>query len=362
MSETPTAPHNDGPESAASRRFRIAGDVVNRATAGLPDDQRSALRWLHSYASERNLSLEEIASQIKKPGGEAYSRDSVYQALTGRRSDQNASLAPLTSAIVRLRKIVEEQGTVQKVDYVHTNLSRRIWKICDAALTFNCVNFVFGESQIGKTKSLEEYARQHNHGQTIYVRMPDSGTLGDFVRWLAKSLRISPQQHNEWHLKERLVSSFDSRMVLIVDEAHQALAYSWGRGGLRTLGFIREIHDRSGCGVVIAATNVMDEMMTEGAYKKMLRQLGLRRLVTYQLPDKPTRKNLDEFADAYGLDPASGEALELQTAVIRDDGLGRWCKILQGASRVAAKSGRKLSWAAVLHAHAAICALEKGES
>lgn len=349
-----------GPQAAAAKRFRIAGDVVNRATKDLDDRERSELRWLHMYGHEQNLSLEELASMIKKPSGQPYSAASVYQALTGRRSAADVSLAPLCEAIAKLRRIVTEQATITRVPYVHTNLSKRVWQVCETARTFQTPCFIFGESQIGKTTSLEEYTRKHNHGGTIYVRMPTRGTLGEFLRWTALALRISPQQKSEWFLKQRIISAFDPRMVLIVDEAHQALLYSWGRGGAATLEFVREIHDRSKCGVVISATLAFDEQMQAGVHSRLLRQLGLRRLTTYRMPHRPTRSNLDQFAEAYGLRPAAGEALELQTAIIRDDGLGRWTKILLGSSRVAAKAGKTMDWPHVLKAHAAIAALEGG--
>lgn len=294
-----------GPEAAAAKKFRIPGDVVNRATKDLDDGERSELRWLHMYGHENNLSLDDLASMIKKPSGQPYSAASLYQALTGRRSAADVSLAPLCEAIGKLRRIVTEQATVTRIPYVHTNLAKRVWQVCETARTFQTPVFIFGESQIGKTTALEEYARKHNHGGTIYVRMPTRGTLGEFLRWTALALRISPQQKSEWFLKQRIISAFDPRMVLIVDEAHQALLFSWGRGGAATLEFVREIHDRSKCGVVIAATLAFDEQMQAGVHSRMLRQLGLRRLTTYRMPHRPTRSNLDDFSGAYGLKPAT---------------------------------------------------------
>ena len=52
----------------------------------------------------------------------------------------------------------------------------------------------------------------------------------------------------------RMFESFDDRMLLIVDEAHQCL-YSKGEArGARTIEFIRELFDARKCGVIICGT------------------------------------------------------------------------------------------------------------
>ena len=95
---------------------------------------------------------------------------------------------------------------------------------------------------------------------------------------------------------------FDSRMLLIIDEAHQCVMRS-GRVsttavGMRTLDYIREIHDTSKCGVLLVGTNVLKEALDTN---KALAQVSLRRLHHLQLPDKPTAANLREFSRALDL-------------------------------------------------------------
>jgi hypothetical protein len=207
---------------------------------------------------------------------------------------------------------------------------------------------------------LEEYARQHNHGQTIYVRVPTGGVLGEFTAWLAMSLRISPQL-KQWQIKDRIINAFDERMLLIVDEAHECFSSHYSDRGVRTLNFCREIHDRKRCGLVIAGTEVLEENVQAGKHRQMLRQLGLRSLAALKLPPKPSAANLVEFARRYNLPPAEGEALTLQTEIIREHGLGKWCSLLMAASRIAAKEKKEMGWSHVIKAHAAILALEAGQ-
>src|SRR5688572_27414234 len=51
--------------SAMNRRMIIPGDVVNRATADLPDNQRSAIRRMHAYAVENNLSNADVGKLLR---------------------------------------------------------------------------------------------------------------------------------------------------------------------------------------------------------------------------------------------------------------------------------------------------------
>jgi hypothetical protein len=354
-----STPHADNKHENATlamqaMRYRIPGDVVNKATSTLADDERSALRWLHSFASERNYSLEEVASLLKQDSGKPYSRDSVYQALTGRRSDSGASLTPFVSAIERLRKIEEARAGANRAPFIETVLSKRIWKICETALNFQRIAFIYGASQIGKSTALEEYQRTHNHGETIYVRMPARGSMGEFTRWLAKSLRIS-QGLKEWQIKERIFAAIDDRMLLIIDQCHECFRSSnYGDRSIGSLLFLMEIFDRCRCGIVLVGTTEFERGVQDSRFAGTLKQLTRRGLPKpLRLPDKPTEDNLAEFAAAYGLPPAEGPALALQADTIRDHDLGIWLTTLQAGQKIATKRKEPMSWKHVISANAA---------
>jgi DNA transposition AAA+ family ATPase len=65
--------------------------------------------------------------------------------------------------------------------------SPRISKVCDETLLCNTIAMVYGESQIGKTASLKEYARRNNQGQTVYPLMPASAGVQSMVRAIAEA-------------------------------------------------------------------------------------------------------------------------------------------------------------------------------
>lgn len=340
----------EGIAAMAMRRFRIAGDAVNRATADLPDHQRSLIRWLHAYASENDLALADVARFIR------YDESTVHRVFHGK---YEGNLANVVKEIEAAKRLYEQRQAGRKLDFVETSLSRRIYRMCDIALEFQRIAYLFGESQIGKTTNLRRFQQARNHGSVVYVRMPTGGTMGFFLAALAEALRISPQQ-KERELRRRIISAFDDRMLLIVDECHQALM------GRRTycnpLEFVRELHDATGCGVVLAGTNVFRSEVEGGTLSALMRQSRRRRVISIQLPDSPTRADLDTFAAAYGLKPATGEAEKLQAQVIREEALGMWLTLLRMATKLATRRDEKLTWEHVLKADAGRRALESGQA
>lgn len=337
-------------QAMAERKFRIAGDVVNKASAELPDDQRSAIRWLHAHASELDLSLADVGKLIR------YDESVVHKVFHGR---YEGNLANVVKEIVAGRALYEERHKGKQLSFIETALARRVWQVCSASLEYQRIGFIFGDTQIGKSIALIKFRDDHNHGSTIYVSMPTGGSLTLFLAALAKALRISPQQ-KEKELIRRIFEAFDDRMLLIVDEAHQCLYSKGETRGARTIEFIRELFDARKCGVVICGTNVFRDEMDTGRFAGILKQAKRRRLVALQLPSIPTGTDLNLFAAAYALAPADGEALALQSEVIRDEGLGFWLTLLRMAAKVCATKKSRMTWAGVIRAHAGLKELEGG--
>jgi DNA transposition AAA+ family ATPase len=338
------------PHAMAS--LRIPGDVVNRATADLADDERSAIRWLHSHAIEKGLSLEEIAAAISRD------KNTLYQVFTGR---HGASKTAICAEIAKYKKLVEAREGIEKLDFIETALTRKIFRLVDSARTYQRCVFVFSDSQVGKTTALKEYTRRNNHGATIYVSVPTGGALGDFMRGLARALRI-PVFTSSRELRERIVSAFDARMVLIVDEVHQCFLRAGTKPQshrhLLVMEFVREIFDSSGCGLVVCGTNTVKSEMEHGFAAGWLTQLSRRRLAALNIRPTPEAADLIAFAAAYGLPPPDEEAAQLQARVIGEEALGVWLTLLRMAAGIAAKKKEKMEWSHVLRAHDARRKLE----
>lgn len=345
--ETPLP--NEAGRTASTRKFNITGDTARRAVVNLPPDQRDAILWLHSYGYDNNFSCEELGSMLKQPDGSKYDKHTVWSVLSGRHGARKDNFC---KAVLALKQLVEDRATITRVGFIETALSRKIFKICEASLIHQRPTLILGESQIGKTENLQEFARRNPNW--LYLRMPTNGAFKDFIARLARARRISPQ-HPE--VKDRIIDSFDSQQGIIVDEMHQTFVRVTANSH-KPLEFLREIWDFAKCGLVLSGTNILDQEILNGVNKRILDQVRLRRLLTLRLPAKPTNADLNTFAAHYGLEPAKAQALHLQSEIIRDDGLGRWLTILQAASRLAEKRKQSLTWDHVIAAHAAILKLE----
>ena len=248
---------------------------------------------------------------------------------------------------------------MERLGFVETGLARRIWKICDSALIYNSVAFIYGDSHIGKTFALQEYARRNNHGQTKYIRMPARSGTQMMMKELAASCALSRDCAFE-KLRERVLRALDGNNLVIVDEIHQTFVSYHSHQLLGCLELLREIHDRTGCGMVLVGTNVFRDELQKGLHKTMLEQLKRRGIFELQLPAVPPRRDLDMVAKAYGLAPATGEAEALQDLIIKTSGLGKFTKYLMAASRMAAKAGQKTSWQHFVTSHDIIRKLSMG--
>lgn len=322
----------------APAKLRIPGDAVNKATADLKDNQRSAIRWLHGYAMQHNLNLPELSKLVR------YDASTLHRVFWGK---YNGNLEAVSKEILRFKQLEEKRQRGRKLDFIETSLSQRIWQSCRWALEFQRLVYIIGETQTGKTTNLKQYALDHNHGETTYMVVPTGGTMNQCLAELATVLRISPR-NKTGELRRRIIDSFDDRMLLIVDEAHQCVLTE---RRLNFLEFVREIHDRTGCGVVISATQDLWDEIEAGRLSNLLRQSKRRRLMTVRLPNKPTTADLNTFAKAYGLKPATGEALKLQTKIIEKEALGMWLTLLRMAASMASTNGTRMTWDHVTEAN-----------
>jgi hypothetical protein len=217
----------------------------------LPDDQRHAVQWAAGFCRDRNLTLEEFGQMLTQPGAQTpYSGDSVYQALTGRRNE--TSLDRFSKSVHTLRKRLEETTSRETVRFIETGMSRAIFAACRAAFLKKRMGFIFGETQIGKSRTINEYARRHNHGETKVFMMPTRPTLTSLLHEFAIRLGISTQNRSE-DLKRRILECFDERTLAIIDECERCVD---GRNaGLDCLDFLRELFERRKCGMVLIGAN-----------------------------------------------------------------------------------------------------------
>lgn len=353
-----------------SKFFRIPADQIAAGCEGLPEEQAAAIKWLGQYCRNNDLGKDQISTLIKQPNGKYYGYDSVYQLLTGGRARRKENIQPICEAIDTLRELEIQREKLVSSGFIHTGLASEIWKRCDRARLRQRIGYIFGDSQIGKTEALKEYQRRNNHGQTLYFECPDGGSKGALLKLIAKQIGISAEISLE-ELSDRIIATVDHTMLIIFDEAHRMLK---NKAGLRALDFIRRLWNQTKCGIILAMTNEGKKALLTGPNAKELQQLWRRRTQPLQLPAVPFESDLELFAAAYHLPPATDEEiaisinvitnsgrttkkthrqspLALQQQVVTEEGLGVWIMILQDASDIASDLGRDITWGAVIKAH-----------
>ncbi|CAN5548138.1 hypothetical protein BH09VER1_BH09VER1_24820 [soil metagenome] len=361
--------------TVASKRFRIAGDIINKALAELPEDNRAAIKWFVGYCRARDLSPSQMSTLLKKETGGFYSWDSIYQLITGRRATMGASIAPYVESIVQFREQIEGVTKLGDSGYIPTRLGEIITTRCLRALKLGRIGFIFGDSQIGKSEELKQYQRTHNHGQTVYVEIPTGGSLSDVLNECALALGIPVTLKNA-DLRRRIIDAADSGMLFIFDECHRSLKQARQAITVPAFEFIRELYNRKRCGIVICMTNEGRGLFFKGPAKKSLEQLWRRRAWVLNLPPAPLLDDRDKYALAYGLTAATEEPvtiramviddqgqtkkqeftdspLRLQNAILEREGLGVWLMLIQNAADTSKARKSPITWGSVLHAFCA---------
>ncbi len=348
----------DGRGSAANSHMTISADKVKQAlTAKLAEkaieqDQADLIWWYYCWCREQEYDLVEAAKELNKDSTTIYR---IFHGTYGAKMDN------ICADIARYKKLVLDRAGHVKMDFVETSIARTIWKACDGALITQTIAMIYGDSQIGKTMALMEHARRNNHGQTKYLRMPASAGVQLFMKELARSCYLSAYRSFDG-MRESVLNTIDDKTLLIIDEVHQSfLSYQKG-SQIKVLEVIREIYDRTQCGMVLCGTNVWRQEMQEGKLAQMLEQLRRRGTIKIQLPARPPKADLDRIAKKFGLAPAEDLALEVIKDMIHTSGLGMYVKYLQNASRMAAREGKKLTWDHFVATHDIIQRLSiKGE-
>ena len=340
-----TPPENQptlGNVGGSQNYIALAGDTVQKtveslvARGALDKDQAELIRWAFAYAKTNNLSL--------AAAGEVFdlSASTVQRLFTGQYgADYSGPVAKLSNA----RRLVEARSSRKDVGFIETSVWRKIDAACTSALNDQMPVFIYGPSQIGKTTCLLEFARRHNHGTSKYVRMPAACTFSFFVQSVARACFIpSSRQTRINDMRERVAHAIDSKNLLIVDEFHQALVTVGAMTATQIMEFIREIYDRTGCGIVLSATNVGERELERGERAGIYDQLRRRGMVKLMLPAKAGMADLRKIAASFDLAPPEGRYLDAVQSMLALSGTGMYIKYLQAAHSLAVRRSQTLSW------------------
>ena len=335
----------------------IGGDRIKSILAELvsvgkyTQSQADLVWWFFCVGRDNSWSARQAAQALGLS-----SPSTVSRLFSG---NYGASVASLCERIERYKRSLDERGNANDMPFVETSISRAVEQACKAAWLSQSVAFIWGESQTGKTYALRHYQATHNHGQTKFIRIPTASTIQLASAEIARACAVSGD--GEWsQIRQRILKAVDSQNLVIVDEAHQVFTTTADKQAKKVLEFLREIHDRTGSGLVLCMTNMGRDCIETSTLAPVFRQLSKRGVVKLQLPDTaPLRDFLDIASSAFSLPPPEGQTLETVKHIRIAGGIGVYCKYLQMARRLADNKEETLAWSHFQAAYDALAALSK---
>jgi hypothetical protein len=364
-------------QERATNAFRVAHSDLDRAVNAATPVQAESLRWFARYIQIRNMNRRQVGGLLQKSDGSNYSTDAIYQTLTGRRGEAGANIEPLIGAIEAFRRTVERP--MPRNGFIETDLFCKMSAYFERARKKRRVGMIFGDMNIGKSACFDELCRRDP--TIIGFRMPTRGHLNRTLQIMAANMAMGSRQ-TVHDLSERIIEAIPDDALIAIDEFDQIFNSVRNVLGLTTADFFRELYDRRRCGIILMMDHygrdaIRPRVSGQKATgdQKRLQRLWRRRIPPLQLPLAPSDGDLTLFAQRAGLDPAPDEIikvdavltdedgnevkvrhsdnpLRLQRAVANKDGLGVWIAVLDDAAEMAAEQRRKISWAAVIKAHA----------
>lgn len=320
-----------------------------KAEGKIDDDGADLIFWFYNYAQDNGLSLTGAGDLIEMSATVAYH---IIHC------DYAAKYDGVIEKIAKAKKHVEEESKKKSIGFVKTWTANRIFEVCDSALYDHMPAFIYGASQSGKTTALLEYQRTHNHGTTKYLRMGSHWSKARTVQELARVCRCYTTHNvSTAGIEHRILDSLTDRNLLIVDEFHECLFTYGAQASLDVIEFLREIFDRTGCGIVFSATPMGRKEFESGKNMVAFDQLRRRGLVTVTIPDVPKVADINKFAKSFELPVPEGETLRVIKDMLRQSGLGKFVKYLQKSYALAMSEKRALTWddfAAVTNGYAAL--------
>ena len=301
----------------------------------IDEEQGELIFWLHGFGQDKKLSDANLSEMMK------VSQAAVSQIMSGKYAAENWT--PMMDRIQALKDVEDEEMKKVDLGFVTTYTAKTIFSACESAMTDGMPAFIFGVSQIGKTTALEEFQRTHNHGRTKYLRLGSRWTKPRLVRELARACKArSLKAKKSWELEETIYGSLNRYNLLIIDEFHLAMETVNEATSREIVEFIREVYDRTRCGLVLSATKVGIQDLEEGRNAMLFDQLRRRGVVKVVLPDVPPLKDINAIAKSFALELQKGDILTKVKQLLKTRGLGVFVKYLQKAHSLA--GSEPLTW------------------
>lgn len=214
--------------------------------------------------------------------------------------------------------------------------------VCAAAFAAREIGMVWGPTQCGKTTALMQCCREN--GEYRIFRFPATAGTGALAEEIAGAFGVAAPGAGFRENRRRIMEAARDTL-LIADEVHEAFAAHGHGAAVRELEFIREIHDRTGCGVVLCGTDAMPRNFSSGHFAAVLRQTLERGLVRKAFGGRPAWRDVTAAAKHHGISETLDEtAARGWQAKLKGMSFGAVCRLLRSAAHMAGKRGRTMCW------------------
>ena len=299
--------------------------------------QGEMIFWLHGYGQDKNLSDSDLAKLLKISSG---TLSTLFNGKYGA-----ADWTGMIEKIEAFKMVEDEEIKKHNLGFIETYTAKQIFSACNSAMIDGMPAFIYGASQIGKTTALQEFQRRNNHGRTKYIRLGSRWSKARLVRELATACKKSNTRNLKgWQIEQLIEGSLNRYNLLIIDEFHLAMETVADAVSREIVEYIREVYDRTHCGLVLSSTKVGLSDLEEGKNKMLFDQMRRRGVVKVVLPDVPPVKDINAIAKSFALELPTGETLKEIKTLLKVRGLGVFVAYLQKAKARADKAKREITW------------------
>jgi DNA transposition AAA+ family ATPase len=299
------------------------------------DEGLESIVRLFNLGKGRGYSFDQTGALVE------YSGATISRLFAGK---YEGALDKVVAQIDGYLELEAERAKMRNDRFIENSIWKRVNNLCNFALTRNTPVMLIGPSQIGKTYCLKEYMRRSNK-QVCYVRIPAAPTMKLAVAAFAEAVGVGSSIRED-DARQRVARAIGRNTLLIVDELHE-LVMSGGKGtAMKVVEWIREIGDKSECGVVLCGTSAMkDDLINDPRMKEWLAQIDQRCQRKVTLPNRIPMEDIMLAAEAYGLS-GSAACVESLLSTIRMNRLtsclaltASWC-----AGNNKSKQKHPLNW------------------
>ncbi len=257
----------------------------------ITDEGLESIIKLFNLGKQRGYSFDQTGALVE------YSGATLSRLFAGK---YEGALDKVVSQINTYLELEAERAKMKSDRFIENSIWTKVNSLCNFALLRNTPTMLIGPTQIGKTYCLKEYMRRSNK-QVCYVRIPAAPTMKLAVAAFADAVGVTSSIRED-DARLRVARAMGRNTLLIVDELHELVMSGGKSTAMKVVEWIREIGDRSACGMVLCGTSAMkDDLINDPRMKGWLVQIEQRCQRTVVLPNRIPHEDIELAARAYGI-------------------------------------------------------------